>query len=133
MTLHGITTRAGWEHLGGNGRHALQAPLATLHAFNGWADKFLITPVNGLEDRYLGVGGNVGRERAGSRAGWQVSWHDYRADHGSLRYGSEWNAMLTLPLAKGLATTLKFADYRAAGFGRDTRKLWLQLDYKGSR
>ena len=41
--------------------------------------------------------------------------------------------MLSLPLAKGLATTLKFADYRAAGFGRDTRKLWLQLDYKGSR
>ena len=133
LTLHGITTRAGWEHLGGNGRHALQAPLATLHAFNGWADKFLVTPVNGLEDRYLGVSANVGRERAGSRASWQLAWHDYRADHGSLRYGSEWNAMLSLPLAKGLATTLKFADYRAAGFGRDTRKLWLQLDYKGSR
>ena len=28
---------------------------------------------------------------------------------------------------------LKIADYRAAGFARDTRKLWLQLEYKGSR
>ena len=52
LTVRDITARAGWEHLGGNGRHALQTPLATLHAFNGWADKFLVTPVNGLEDRY---------------------------------------------------------------------------------
>ena len=25
-------------------------PLATLHAFNGWADRFLTTPVKGLAD-----------------------------------------------------------------------------------
>ena len=133
IKLHGITARAGWEHLGGNGVHALQTPLATLHAFNGWADKFLQTPASGLEDRYLGLGGNVGRERAGSRASWQLAWHDFRAERGSLRYGSEWNASLTVPLAKGLGATIKFADYRAAGFGRDTRKAWLQLDYKGRR
>ena len=35
--------------------------------------------------------------------------------------------------AKGLSATLKYADYRADAFARDTRKLWLQLDYKGSR
>ncbi|MEG2941137.1 MAG: alginate export family protein [Thermomonas sp.] len=133
IKLHGITARAGWEHLGGNGVHALQTPLATLHAFNGWADKFLQTPASGLEDRYLGLGGNLGRERAGSRASWQLAWHDFRAERGSLRYGSEWNASLTVPLAKGLGATIKFADYRAAGFGRDTRKAWLQLDYKGRR
>ena len=133
ITAHGITARAGWEHLGGNGTHALQSPLATLHAFNGWADKFLVTPQSGLEDRYLGVAGNVGRERAGSRAALQVSWHDYRADRGGGRYGREWNASLGLPLAKGLSGMLKIADYRAAGFARDTRKLWLQVEYKGSR
>ena len=42
-------------------------------------------------------------------------------------------ASLVLPLAKGLSATLKYADYRADAFARDTRKLWLQLDYKGSR
>ena len=133
ITARGITARAGWEHLGGNGMHALQSPLATLHAFNGWADKFLVTPQSGLEDRYLGIAGNVGRERAGTRAAWQVSWHDYRADRGGGRYGREWNASLGLPLAKGLSGMLKIADYRAAGFARDTRKLWLQVEYKGSR
>ena len=40
---------------------------------------------------------------------------------------------LGLPLAKGLSGMLKIADYRAAGFARDTRKLWLQVEYKGSR
>ncbi|GHB97684.1 alginate export family protein [Thermomonas carbonis] len=129
----GITARAGWEHLGGNGVHALQSPLATLHAFNGWADKFLVTPPAGLEDRYVGLAGNVGRERAGARPAWQVAWHDYRADRGGARYGREWNASLGLPLAKGLSALLKIADYRAAGFARDTRKLWLQVEYKGSR
>lgn len=133
ITLHGITARAGWEHLGGDGSHALQAPLATLHAFNGWADKFLVTPAAGLEDRYLGLGGHVGRERAGMRPAWQLAWHDYRADRGHAHYGSEWNASLSLPLAKGLSATAKLADYRADGFARDTRKLWLQVEYRGVR
>ena len=31
----------------------LQTPLATLHAFNGWADMFLTTPANGLQDLYF--------------------------------------------------------------------------------
>ena len=131
LTLRGITARAGWERLGGNGRHALQTPLATLHAFNGWADKFTATPAAGLDDRYLGLGGNVGRERAGGRAAWQIAWHDYRAVHGDAHYGSEWNVSLGLPVAKGTSALLKFADYRADRHARDARKLWLQLEYKG--
>jgi hypothetical protein len=31
-------------------------PLATLHKFQGWADKFLTTPVNGLADLYVNAG-----------------------------------------------------------------------------
>ncbi|MEO8998806.1 MAG: alginate export family protein [Rhodanobacter sp.] len=46
-TLQGITAKLGWEHLGGNGQHALQTPLATLHAFNGWDDQFNVTPPAG--------------------------------------------------------------------------------------
>ena len=80
-----------------------------------------------------GIGGNVGRERAGARAAWQLAWHAYRADRGGSHYGHEWNASLSLPLAKGVSGLLKVADYRADRFARDTRKLWLQLDYKGSR
>jgi hypothetical protein len=37
----------GWESLGADNGRALQTPLATLHAFNGWTDTFLSTPAEG--------------------------------------------------------------------------------------
>src|SRR5690606_28802578 len=44
----------GYEVLGSdNGVAAFRTPLATLHAFNGWADRFLVTPADGLEDTYI--------------------------------------------------------------------------------
>lgn len=131
-TLQAITAKLGWEHLGGNGQHALQTPLATLHAFNGWDDQFNVTPAGGLEDRYVGVSGNLGRSGPVSKLGWVVSYHDYHADRGG-RYGSEWNASLSFPLATGLSGMLKVADYHADGFGRDSAKLWLQLEWKGQQ
>jgi Alginate export len=127
-----ITYRIGWEHLGGDGRTALQTPLATLHAFNGWADKFLVTPAGGIEDLSIGAGGNVGKFT------WAAMYHDYRADtaFGPAsaridRYGRELDLSLSRPLRKGWSAMAKYADYRADDFGRDTRKLWLQVEWKG--
>ncbi len=124
----GITWRAGWEHLGGDGTHALQAPLGTLHAFNGWADKFLITPAGGLEDRWLGAGAKFGRGAHAGKFNWNVAWHDYRADRGG-RYGTEWNASLGFTVRGPVTGLVKFADYRSDGFARDTGKWWLQLEW----
>lgn len=126
----GITYRAGWEHLGGNGTHALQTPLATLHAFNGWADKFLTTPNAGLDDRYLAASGGFGSGPRAAKFNWALAWHDYEAEVGGLDYGREWNASLGFPVCKGVAGLVKLADYRSEDFGRDTRKLWLQLEWK---
>ena len=128
-TVAGTTLRAGWEHLGGNGRHALQTPLATLHAFNGWADKFLTTPPAGLEDRYVSANGTLLRTRAAGAMEWTVAWHDYRADAGSQRYGRELDASVALPLGHGFKGMAKVADYRADRFARDTTKVWLQLEW----
>ena len=121
----GVLLRAGAEHLGGDGTHALQAPLGTLHAFNGWADKFNTTPAAGLDDRYAGAGG---KWRAGAFE-WQLAWHDYRADAGGARLGRELDASLGFPVAKGVRGLAKVADYRAGAWARDTRKLWLQLEW----
>ncbi|UGB39577.1 alginate export family protein [Frateuria soli] len=126
-TLHGITGRLGWEHLGGNGRHALQTPLATLHAFNGWDDQFTVTPAGGLEDRYAAVNGAFGPQ---ARFGWTLAWHDFHADHGN-RYGSEWDGSLGYAFSPTLNGLLKLASYQADGFGRDDTKLWLQVEWKG--
>lgn len=132
-TQRGITARAGWEHLGGDGTTAVQTPLATLHAFNGWDDQFGTTPAKGLDDRYLGLGGKTGRGRLAGKLAWAVAWHDYRADVGSLRYGREWNASLGVPLPGGLAGLVKVADYRAESFARDNTKVWLQVEWRGAR
>jgi len=127
LTRSGVTWRAGWEHLGGDGRHALQTPLATLHAFNGWADKFLVTPPGGLDDRYLAAGGALGTDVA-AQLKWQLAWHDYRADTGG-DHGREWDASLAFPVHGKLTGLVKLADYRSAGFARDTSKVWVQLEW----
>ncbi len=44
LTTIGITGKLGYEVLEGDSVQAFQTPLATLHAFQGWADKFLATP-----------------------------------------------------------------------------------------
>ncbi len=129
LQASGVTWKLGHEHLGGDGRHALQTPLATLHAFNGWADKFLVTPARGLDDRYLAVSGQW------RTLAWAAAWHDYRPDTsggGVDRYGREWNLSLSRPLSKQWTGLLKAADYRADDFARDTRKLWVQLEWKGT-
>lgn len=129
LTRRGVAFRAGWEHLGGDGRSALQTPLATLHAFNGWADRFLVTPATGLEDRYLSASARLGHLTSAGPLSWTVAWHDYRADSGNARYGQEWNASVAVPLTKSLNGLVKVADYRADDLGRDSSKVWLQVEW----
>ncbi|KFL36639.1 alginate export family protein [Arenimonas donghaensis] len=124
----GLTAKLGWEQLGGNGSTAFQTPLATLHAFNGWADKFLVTPVNGLDDRYASVSGKFGSGRLQDKLAWTLAWHDFDADLGGADYGREWDASLSFPLPGGFSGLVKLADYRSQGFARDTRKVWLQIE-----
>jgi hypothetical protein len=129
LTRSGITGKLGWEHLGSDGANAFQTPLATLHAFNGWADKFTTTPVNGLEDRYASLGGKFGSGRLQDKLAWTVAWHDYAADRGGASYGTELNASLGFPLPGGLSGLVKVADYRSDGFARDTLKAWFQVEW----
>ncbi len=134
-TVQGTTFRVGWEHLGGDGRHALQTPLATLHAFDGWADKFGVTPAGGLEDRYVSAGGKFGRIGEG-RFAWSAAYHDFGPDKntpGLGDYGREWDASVAFPVAKGVQALVKVADYRSQGYARDTTKVWLQLEWVNAK
>ena len=124
LTWRGVTFKIGDEVMGGNGKYGFATPYATLHAFDGWADRFLTTPVDGIDDRYLGINGNLGK------AAWTATWHDFHADRGGRAYGSEFDAMLTYPLTAHLSGLLKFADYRADGFSTDERKIWASVEYR---
>ena len=100
---------------------AFSTPLATLHGFQGWADKFLSTPPLGIDDRYLTAGYKVGD------ASFLLTWHDFRSDAGSVKYGTELDVSWGQKLSNEASLLLKYANYSADGFGTDTRKLWLML------
>lgn len=120
-SLRGVSAKLGYEVLEGDGSNAVQTPLATLHAFNGWADQFLVTPAAGLEDVYLSVGGiAMGVDLLGV-------YHDYSANQGSGDYGTEWNFQAMKKINKIYAVGAKYAGYRAGDLAGkvDTDKFWL--------
>ena len=117
----GVTAKLGYEVLEGDGTSSVQTPLATLHAFNGWADQFLSTPANGLEDVYLSVGGGV----AGLKL--LAVYHDFSANKGGGDYGKETDLQAVKKFGKLYTLIAKYADYSAGGAAGkvDTTKLWL--------
>lgn len=118
----------GYEMLGGDGTIAFQTPLATLHAFQGWADKFLTTPAAGIEDAYLRFTYPLGKRGKFTTLAATAVFHDYKADAGSLHYGEELDLQFVARTER-IALTVKYADYRADGLLTDTDKLWLSVDY----
>ena len=127
-SLKGFNAGIGYEVLGGDDARGFQTPLATLHKFNGWADIFLATPANGLEDLYGSLGyaaGDLGPFKAVTT---KVIYHDFGSDIGSTSYGSEIDAIVTTKVKK-LALLLKYADYSADEFSADKQVLWFQIDY----
>ena len=125
-TLKGVTPYFGFESLGGDEHRtgaAFRTPLATLHAFNGWADKFLNTPDAGLDDLFLGVKGKL------AGWAWNVLYHDFGAQSGGADFGNEIDASLGRPLAKRYDLLLKGAWFNGAAASSydDTTKLWVQI------
>jgi len=123
-----VAVTLGSELLGGDGVNAFSTPLATLHIFQGWADKFLATPAAGIEDRYVKLTYPVAKRGRFTGIDAVAFFHDFEADTGGAHYGEELNLQLVARTER-LALTLKYADYRAAELFTDTDKLWLSIDY----
>jgi hypothetical protein len=122
-TAKGITGMLGYELLDSDGTNAVQTPLATLHAMNGWADKFLTTPAAGLKD----VSASLGTTLADIKL--IGAYHDFSAASGGTDYGKEWDLHAWYPFGKYNVGT-KYASYRAQGFSFDTDKFWLYGELK---
>lgn len=117
-----LSAGIGLESLGSDAGQGFRTPLATLHAFNGWADQFLATPAAGLEDRYLRLG--VGLES------WNLELrvHDFAADSGSADYGSEIDLSASRKLGSRYALLAKLAAFDADSSDfTDVTKAWLML------
>lgn len=122
-TLSGVTATLGNEVLGSDdGDYGFATPLATKHAFNGWADLFLATPAVGLSDTYVSVGGAV----AGVKL--LAAYHDFEADEGSMDFGSEVDFLAAKGINQNFSVGVKYAAYSAgddASGKADTDKLWV--------
>ena len=128
FVVGGLTAKVGFEQLGSdNGIASFQTPLATLHKFNGWADKFLGTPANGLEDLYLSVSYKVQGDGAMKGLKFDAIYHDFSADFGGGSYGTELDLQISKKFMKHYSFGLKYANYQADGFGSDTQKYWFSL------
>ena len=117
----------GFEVLGGGDEPGggFRTPLATLHKFQGWADRFVGRSAagsnEGIEDFYLGVSAKV------LDGTFQVIYHDFNEENGSGNLGSEWNASANWAFADHYGVLIKFASYDADEFSLDLTKFWIQL------
>jgi len=117
INVSGVQLLGGYELLGADDS-AFQTPYATGHAFNGWSDKFLTTPADGLEDLYLQLSGSLFGVKL------QAIYHDFSADQGSAHYGQELNLLAAKKF--GDVTLLgKYARYEEDELFAETDKLWL--------
>jgi len=133
LDVGGVKLGAGYEVLGADKGAALtsfQAPLATGFKFQGWADKFLTTPPNGLEDLYANASVNLKGVGMLDTLAFIVSYHDYDAERGPADYGSEWNTSIAAK-HKRFNVMLKYADYQQGELlsARTTSKLWAQIEF----
>ena len=118
-----ITVKGAMEQLNGVGKNQrFLTPLGTNHAFQGWADLFLVTPDNGIRDVFGTVSAKLDNDSV-TLAG---VFHDFTDDTGSLHYGDEWDFLATKKFGKHYSVLAKYAYYSADKFGTDTQKIWVQ-------
>ena len=146
LDISALRLGAGVEILGGDktvrvkatglpfaGGFAFQTPFATLHKFQGWADKFLTTPAQGITDYYASAG--YGWKKVGlfDLVTATAVYHRFDSDVGKIRYGDEVDVQV-MAKVKRYTFIAKYADYRRVGIASfagdaDTRKFWLSVEW----
>lgn len=124
------TVAVAGERLEGNDVRGFTTPLATLHAFQGWADVFLTTPVDGVRDLNASVSYSTQPWRGGQPVTFTARAHDFTDDSGSLDFGSEFDASVRFALTEQVSIEAKAAAFE----GEDPRfadrtKLWFAIEY----
>ncbi len=119
---NGLSLGLAYESLGSDDGLSFQTPLATLHAFQGWADKFLTTPSGGIEDLFATVKYKAGK--------WNFTgvYHDFSADTGGGDYGTEIDAAIGRAFAGNYSVLFKGAFFSGDSPSYpDTSKFWIMF------
>lgn len=126
-----VSGTLGWEQLEGDGARGFSTPLATLHAFQGWADVFLSTPPDGVRDLYAGVSYATAPWPGDNPVTLTLVAHSFSDDSGAGAFGDELNASARFVLNEHVSFELKAASFD----GEDVRfpdrsKLWATLEFR---
>lgn len=131
-TFKPVLLGAGFELLGSDNHVGFRTPLATLHAFNGWADMFLTTPAAGLQDLYAIAQVTLPRD-----VPLRFIYHKFDADSGFGDYGHEFDAVISKKFGKHWTLLAKYAHYLGKDpappsiltADLDVRKVWAQIEF----
>ena len=126
---NGFSGGVGYESLGGNGTQAFTTPLATLHKFNGFADVFLATPADGLQDTYIKLGYKTEPIGALKFLNFSAVYHDFNSENTPADLGTEFDAVVSTQVGK-TKILFKYANYSADSFATSRDRYSIQLDYK---
>lgn len=124
---------AGQEVMEGNGVVGFSTPLATMHKFQGWADKFLGTPANGIDDKHVVLGYAAKGVMMLDTLSVNLAYHDFETERLAVDLGTEVDLQV-LAKYKRFVGALKLAKYDAhegqtpAAY-QDTTKFWVQVEY----
>ncbi|MFA5983376.1 MAG: alginate export family protein [Methylococcaceae bacterium] len=131
LSAYKVLVQGAVEQLDGVGANKhFDTPLGTNHAFQGWADNFLITPNNGIRDVFASISIPLLNDEVLLTG----VYHDFFDDTGKLDYGSEWDFQATKKFGKHYSLLAKYATYNAgtsnpyapnANLNTDTQKVWL--------
>jgi hypothetical protein len=121
---NGLSLGLAWESLGGDANvsgASFRTPLATLHAFQGWADRFLSTPNEGVDDFFVTASYKYDK--------WNFTgvYHDFSAEAGSQDWGNEIDLSANRSLGDRYAVLFKAAFYDADQHATDTNIFWIML------
>ena len=122
---NGLTFGLGYESLGGDATMPgmmFRTPLATLHKFQGWADRFLTTPAQGINDVYVTAKAKAGK--------WNLTsvYHDFSAEAVSGDYGTEFDVSAGTKLNENYSILFKGAFFSSDSTAfPDTNKFWIMF------
>jgi hypothetical protein len=119
----------GREAFEGNGTIGFQTPLASPHAFQGWAEVFVTKPADGLIDLYAKAAyGFPSLERLGKFTA-SLAYHDFAAQRTGAGLGNEWDAALEARLDEHFTYGSSLALYEGGGPYPSKHVFWLYATY----
>jgi len=125
-TAMSVTAKVAIEELGSDGANSFKTALGTNHKFQGWADVFLATPVNGIRD----VNASLSTKLLGTKLAFV--YHNFKSSTNSIDYGNEYDFLITKKFGKHYSLLAKYAYYDADEgatgniYNKDVNKFWLQ-------